>query len=344
MVSVIIPVFNRKPLVEEMIQCIISQTYHDWELLLVDDGSVDGTLEMMFDYSKTDNRIQVIKRHLPPKGGQTCRNIGLEKATGEYIIFFDSDDLISQTCLQKRVEFMDLNNDIDFGIFPAKSFYIDKLPTTLSLQDLTWGIKTKKDILLLFLSRNYPFIIVTNIYRKKSILKNNLIWDEKLTIFQDFDFNINTILKGLKYKFASNELVDFDYFYRMFYSIDTTCSQPFTRNKFKSTIYLLNKTIENLKYYGELRKYHNALFGFVKDYFKHLILANDRVFIKEYFSFCNTHYSKFKVLKLKIIAYCSSDIKNPKLFNFIFISLLCLFFPKTEFLQKISIKLRILLS
>jgi len=331
MVSIIIPVYNCKLYVEKMIQSVLEQTYSDFELLLVDDGSTDGTLEMMYQYQRNDTRIRVFKREREPKGAQTCRNIGFENSNRTYIVFFDSDDLISSTCLQTRISFIEANNNLDFAIFPAKSFSDEKFIKTLFSEDYTWGVDMKKNNLLLeFLNTNYPFIVVTNIYKRKSLIENNIFWDEKLKVYQDFDFNISTILKGLKFKFSYSEQVVFDYFYRVKHSPKSTCSNPITRIKLNSTIYLFSKTIAKLNQYNLSKKYHNAMFLFVKLYFKRIILAKEKGFLKEYFIFCNNNYSNIKVLKLKIIASCSISIRHPFFLKLVFTSLLCLFFPKTE--------------
>jgi len=335
MVSVVIPVYNKKYYVEKMIRSVLEQTFSDLELLLVDDGSTDGVLELMYHYQQIDHRIKVLKRDREPKGAQTCRNIGLESSNGTYVVFFDSDDLISKKCLQSRVEFMEFHNDIDFGIFPAKTFSNDQFVDTLFANDLTWGINTKKDVLLQFLSTKYPFIVVTNIYKRNSLIKNSLYWDEKLLIYQDFDYNISAILKGLKYRFTESNSVGFDYFYRILQSVDNTCRRPISKTKFESTVYLFNKTIQSIKLNKVPQKYYNALFIFVKLYFKNIVLVKGDNFYDEYFSFCRLYYSKFKVIKMKIIAYCTMPIKNPFLSRLIFVSLLCLFFPKSELVERI---------
>ena len=95
--SAIIPCFNNGYLLSEMIECVISQSYEDWELIIVDDKSMDNTLEIINKYIIKDNRIRLYVRDREPKGSVTCRNIGLMHSTGKYIIHLDADDLISNT-------------------------------------------------------------------------------------------------------------------------------------------------------------------------------------------------------------------------------------------------------
>ena len=79
------PVYNTKPYLEQAIESVLYQTFQDWELILVDDGSTDGSGEMCDQYVKEDSRIRVI--HQENKGLSRARNIGVQFATGEYIQF-----------------------------------------------------------------------------------------------------------------------------------------------------------------------------------------------------------------------------------------------------------------
>ena len=126
-VSIVIPNFNNTQYLKEIVDCIKRQTFLDWELIVVDDVSTDNSYEFALELAISDSRITVLQRDRLPKGGQTCRNIGLKNAKGKYVIFLDSDDLISDNCLKQRVEFMQNNLDIDFGIFKAHSFKLIRL-------------------------------------------------------------------------------------------------------------------------------------------------------------------------------------------------------------------------
>src|SRR5918993_3885046 len=92
-VSVIIPVYNRVNLVRETLQSVIDQTYADWEAIVVDDGSTDGSYELVIKFAELDHRIKSFRRDRQPKGAPVCRNIGVTKSVGQFLIFLDSDDL-----------------------------------------------------------------------------------------------------------------------------------------------------------------------------------------------------------------------------------------------------------
>ncbi|MCF4102115.1 glycosyltransferase family 2 protein [Gillisia sp. M10.2A] len=104
LVSIIIPTYNRAHLIGGTLDSIISQTYTNWECIVVDDGSDDYTTELLEFYSYKDPRIQYFQRpsHLN-KGANACRNFGLEKSKGEYIMWFDSDDLMLPDKIEDQI-------------------------------------------------------------------------------------------------------------------------------------------------------------------------------------------------------------------------------------------------
>jgi len=338
MLSIIIPVFNRKQCVAEMIKCIISQTFADWELLLVDDGSTDDTFEMMLKYATVDKRIKVIRRDRLPKGGSTCRNIGLEKADGEYLIFFDSDDLISLTCLENRVHFMNENKNVDFGIFRARSFQnsLDLENARFSTSDYTYGIdKNVKNPISKLLRGEYPFVVCTNIYRKVAIQNKNIKWDEKMSVLQDIDFNLDTLFKGLKYAYA--DYTDFDYFVRVSHDSNSVSSNLSDDIKYNSAKYFINKTLLNIKL-SKSKEYKNDFWGFILFYFNRII--NDKIKVKDYLLFCSNYYSKFRVSKLNFIL-TFSYLSNKYNYNKKVIVILQYFlFPKLLFKRKVLILIK----
>src|SRR5690554_8063110 len=104
LISIIIPTFNRAHLIGETLDSILAQTYQNWECVVVDDGSTDNTDEVMAAYMAKDARFQY--HHRPPektKGANACRNAGLDLAAGEYIVFFDSDDLMTPDHLKVKI-------------------------------------------------------------------------------------------------------------------------------------------------------------------------------------------------------------------------------------------------
>ena len=122
-VSVIMPVYNAEDYLAESIDCILNQTIEDWELICVDDGSKDNSLQMLNEYASQDSRIHVY--HQENRGGGAARNVAIEHATGEYMYCMDADDMIDLDALEK-LYILALQRDLDLIIFQAIN-YDDKL-------------------------------------------------------------------------------------------------------------------------------------------------------------------------------------------------------------------------
>ena len=103
-----------------MLDSLLAQTFEDFRVFVVDDQSTDRSLDILNDYSKKDKRINVYIRDREPKGAQTCRNIGFDLTIGaKFVVFFDNDDLVAPYCLEQRVRFMELHQELDYAIFPV---------------------------------------------------------------------------------------------------------------------------------------------------------------------------------------------------------------------------------
>lgn len=116
LLSIIVPVYNVEQYLPRCIDSILEQTFQDFELILVDDGSKDKSGEICDEYAKKDNRIIVI--HQENKGVNAARNAGLDIATGSYITFVDSDDWIQPDSYCKSIGLMETNRDIDLLQYP----------------------------------------------------------------------------------------------------------------------------------------------------------------------------------------------------------------------------------
>jgi len=202
------PVFNRVGLVREMIESIKANSFQDWELIAVDDGSDHETLDFLDGCAADDSRIRVFRRMELPKGPLTCRNMGFEKAKGQYIVFFDSDDYITPDCLGNRVGCMDQNPDLDFMVFPAGE-YIDGRIECESLV-YSYGYQINKDDIKAFCRRILPFVVWNNIYRLDSLKRYGIRWDTQLRSLEDADYNMQTLLAGMKYRYG-HSLPDYGY-------------------------------------------------------------------------------------------------------------------------------------
>lgn len=109
LVSIVVPVFNSERFIKETIQTVEAQTYHNWELILVNDCSTDGSEQIIKEYEKNDKRIRLIDLETN-SGAAIARNTGMKNAKGKYIAFLDADDLWKKEKLEKQIKFMKENN------------------------------------------------------------------------------------------------------------------------------------------------------------------------------------------------------------------------------------------
>ena len=106
LVSIVMPLYNAESTAQESIQSVISQTYHQWELLVVDDGSVDRGPQLVERLSEQEHRIHLLS--MPENSGAAAaRNYGIRQATGQYLAFLDSDDLWDADKLERQLYLME---------------------------------------------------------------------------------------------------------------------------------------------------------------------------------------------------------------------------------------------
>ncbi len=308
--SVIIPCFNGGDYLRQLLECCIAQSFKSWEIIVVDDGSTDNTtIDILKDITSKDNRIFYYVRDRLPKGGDTCRNIGFDKAKGKYIIFFDADDLISSTCFENRVRFMEINQDCDFASFPAAYFEDGSELPKWDMANQKTGIKRgNRDNLYYLLTYNYPFTVWSNIYRKKAI--EGIHWDEKVMVMQDLDWMLSCEFAGLKHKYCS--LNDYDYYYRQFKDGHNVCGNFVNESKYNSTIYLFSKILNTLDKRDDSEERKKQFFVYITIQMNRLILSGDIKKVDRFIEVSKHYYSEKYIRSLyKFVSLFYNDNLNP---------------------------------
>ena len=196
LVTIIIPTYNRSIFIPDTLNCLINQDYPNWECIIVDDGSDNKTLELIESFVKKDNRFALITKKNEKKGAAASRNIGMKKANGEYLIFLDSDDLLSKDCLLKRVQFMNNNPELHIGIFRGLTFENEPYDTNTIISTYK-GEQT----LTQFLTIDVPWVIHNPIWKTDFLIENKLFWDENLSFYQDLLFHISALAKTPRLKY-----------------------------------------------------------------------------------------------------------------------------------------------
>lgn len=197
-VSFILPIYNVEKYLSECVESILVQTYRDFEILLVDDGSPDNCPALCDEWAKKDSRIKAL--HKSNGGLSDARNYGLEHAQGDYVVFVDSDDFwVNRDCLQRLMNVVDAHPECDFIGFNCSYYYSDsKTFNKWVAYDESLSKPTDKDAVLcsLVASGTFPMSAWLKIIKRKSLLDIGLCFI-KGTIAEDIPWFID-LLDGAK--------------------------------------------------------------------------------------------------------------------------------------------------
>lgn len=193
LVSIIIPVYNVEKYIEKCLNSAINQTYKNIEIIAINDGSNDKSLDILNKYEKKDNRIKVIS--IQNSGVSAVRNLGIKEAKGEYIFFLDSDDYIKDDLIENLTKYMDQ----DYDLIKYKTIYVDEYGKETERIDgpvfeeksgtEAFNIMYDKDVML-----EVPWLYL---YKKDLFTKNNITYPEG-KVHEDFARTILIMLKAKK--------------------------------------------------------------------------------------------------------------------------------------------------
>ena len=186
--SVIIPCYNVEKYIENTVKTVLNQTYKDFEIILIDDGSKDSTLAILNNLKETDDRIKVFTQ--PNKGVSYTRNRGIDIAKGEYIYFLDADDEIKNTLFEEADKVL-IKKSIGVFSFGYKVIKDTKERMYIANKEFE-GLYTSKEFLKKYFKLEIPQSICSLIVRRNSL--KNIKFNEKLKIGEDLDFQIRVIL------------------------------------------------------------------------------------------------------------------------------------------------------
>lgn len=210
MVSVIIPIYNVRRFIERGLKNVFAQSCQDFEILLSDDGSTDGSYEECQEWALKDSRIRVL--HQENKGAGAARNHGIEEARGEFIYFFDIDDEICPNLLEYCVKIMN-EKDVDFicfGYDNVETTFKSKMTVSFPETLITSNLELKNLYVDQFVMKvnGFPW---NKFYRKSFLDKHNLR-NEDQRIQQDEVFNLKCY-RYLERAFLSPEVLYTYYVY-----------------------------------------------------------------------------------------------------------------------------------
>lgn len=182
-ISVIMPVYNGELFVQQSIDSLLIQSFQDWELVVVDDGSKDRTPLILEKYK--DQRIKVFRQANQGEAG--ARNMGLQQATGEYVAFLDADDLYLPNALEDLSVYLDSHPQFDV-VFSDGDIFDENEHLLMSLTDVRPGIHTGRILEKVIISSSVVTVPVCTMTRRSKILQHNIQFDRNVVIGPDWDF------------------------------------------------------------------------------------------------------------------------------------------------------------
>lgn len=206
-VSIIVPIYNSEKYLNKCIDSIVNQTYKDIEILLINDGSIDGSLSIIEDYSKRDIRIKVISKS--NEGVSKTKNLGLKLASSEYIMFVDSDDYIDIDAIEKLMKYQK-KECLDVVKFHYNNYIDNKLYNTELKYPHFKVLKTQKEIRefkVKLLSGEIPGYMQLLLIKKECL--DGLFINENINFLEDLNFYLDLLSKNIKIGILNERLYNY---------------------------------------------------------------------------------------------------------------------------------------
>lgn len=239
LISVVVPVYNVEKYLSTCLESIINQSYTNLNIVLVNDGSTDGSLLLCEEYSKKDPRIMVVNKQ---NGGvSSARNLGIQKSTGEYICFVDADDYIFNDYVEYLYNLIKDDEDIDISLTTELSTNYCSNKTSKCFSYITTGA----DAAILILSYRIPIGCYCKLFRRNFIEKNSISFFEDLSMGEGFNFNFLCFQNSNKVAIGNKKI----YYYRQDNSLSATST--FSMFKCENGLFAIDRIIDNNFLRGE---------------------------------------------------------------------------------------------
>ena len=293
--TIIVPIYKTEPFLARCVDSILAQTYPDFEVILVDDGSPDGCPKMCDQYKEKDSRVRVI--HKPNGGVVSARKVGILAAQGDYLCYVDADDWIKPNMLQfVHDTLMEAPVPLDMVLFASENVYADHVETMDNIMPEGYydRARLEKEIFpYLFSDRRSGFLptmkILPHLWNKavrRELHVRYYVRDERISSFEDVPLTYETIL-NCNHIYICNEYL---YFYN---KMNSNSIMTLTRTDY---------SIDNFVYLTIYMREHLYQYGFnmeqqLNDYPVHLLYKTIKGDIKTEKSFLRTRKSVITKLR-----------------------------------------------
>ena len=279
-ISVIVPVYKAEKYIEECINSVLSQTYQNFELILINDGSPDKSGQICDDYAKQFDNIKVY--HKQNGGVSSARNMGIEKSSGEWILFLDADDKLYSQCLETCINIVQ-QNDLDILQFwHSRS---KRYNETLYCQPLSSNA---------FLETRFNVCIGASIFKSSLIKSNHILFPENIKLAEDQVFMLKSILHAKKIEIIDTIL----YFYRSHANSATASINQ--EEMYRSSLFLLNF---KQQYPETAHQLDNSILSFA-----YYIISKDNNYdkiLKQFYKNANIQHCDRVTTTAKAFYYCA---------------------------------------
>ncbi len=258
-ISIILPIYNSEKVIKRTIESIIKQTYENIELIIINDGSTDSSGQICKEYARQNNKITYVE--INNKGVSNARNIGIQKATGNYIMFIDSDDEYYENAVEKVAYEIKNKKDLELVVFGYDRIHVNTNKVK-KMRTYSFDIKNGKDKNLFIekLQKECLFNQIWNKAFKKTILtENDIKFDTSISSGEDYKFNIQYIA-------SVNNAIYIDEILYKYYSGEEGLSLKTGPNK----IYV---KLDNLKEHRKLYKKMNYDFTYIDNNYVYTCLS-----------------------------------------------------------------------
>lgn len=239
-ISVVVPVYNVEKYLNRCIDSVINQTYKDFELVLIDDGSVDNSGAICDQYSQKDNRIRVV--HKENGGASLARNCGIDNAKGEFVMFVDSDDYIEPEMLETHIALME--NDVDLTVTSLDIISNQETRKYCMPNKIYTTIQYFEDMG----KKSYPELCASSpcckLFRKSILYKFGIVYKKDMSLGEDTFFNTE-YLNHCKKVVASDRIL-----YHYTKENDNSLFSRFQENTYKDVKEAFEYRIKTLKQVG----------------------------------------------------------------------------------------------
>ncbi len=270
--SVILPIYNVEKYLRECVDSILSQTFTDFELILVDDGSTDNSGGICDEYQLADSRVKVI--HKKNGGLSDARNFGTDKASGEYILYIDSDDyVISNDFFQKIYENL---NDCDLLFYKHQKFFdgqSELQPCQYSYANVLDEDDYVTKIAKLIEGDAFYGMAWIKAFKRSIVVDNQIAFEVGL-LGEDMEWNYHLITNA-------NSLALLDQPFIAYRQRENSITSSIKLKNLTDFIYILEKWSKKVSETIKDEKFKNTLFASMAKYYSNLLITYNRVASKE---------------------------------------------------------------